>query len=394
MRHAFGSCLGQCPRYLRQYLGCCYTVQSTSGPIMIPKSLARVTTFISQNEAAFLYSVVQGNRIPVDHTEPSTSSSGWGSFQWLTQWCQRLAPFWAWDPWRRYAWWQIRLRTNTPTGGNTWEGSSPWIKQHHAITQLTAQKPWWRRIPLLGIPDEHPFTCGKTPWPHPYVLQPYSCRWRFARRIQQEMQELLLYATHWNSTCGQWEGPCFLLVHADLFFRLGQLEEQIRDEAQAHRLMRVGRHQIQDSHLPFMLSLQVSELTLSQNRVCSPSRDVTLQMQIAGTWSSTTITLDFVCQNLNLDLVLGTKFTQDTASFVLREIQIMYFSGYCEGFPWCFLIRIFSRWIERREENHMSSSFFSSTSNESFVHDRIQVVGGSHVENEPLPFVWNFNVAH
>ena len=141
--------------------------------IMIPKIVGAGDNFhLPERRAAFLHSVVQGNRIPVGHTEPSTSSSGWGSFQWLTQWCQRVAPFWAWDPWRRYAWWQIRLRTNTPTGGNIREGSSPWVKQHHAITQLTGQKSWWRGIPLLGIPDEHPFTCGKTPWPHLHVLQP------------------------------------------------------------------------------------------------------------------------------------------------------------------------------------------------------------------------------
>ena len=177
MRHAVGSCFGQSPRYLRQCLRCCYTGPSNSfwtcGVHHDTQIIGAGDNFhLPERRAAFLHSVVQGNRIPVGHTETSTSSSGWVSSQWLTQSCQRLAPFWAWDPWRSFAWWQIRLRTNTPTGGNTWEGSSPWVKQHHAITQLTGQKPWWRGIPLLGIPGEHPFTCGKTPRPHKHVLQP------------------------------------------------------------------------------------------------------------------------------------------------------------------------------------------------------------------------------
>ena len=166
-------------------------------PIMIPKTLVRVTTFISQNEGQLSSTLCcDSGNLPVGHTEPSNSSSDWGSSQWLTQWCQRLASFRAWDPWRRYPWWQIRLCTNTPTGGNTRQGSSPCVKQHHAITQLTGQKTLWRKTSSLGIPDEHLFTCGKRPSPHQHVLQLSDCRWKFTRRIQNEILQLLLYGKH------------------------------------------------------------------------------------------------------------------------------------------------------------------------------------------------------
>ena len=69
----------------------------------------------------------------------------------------------------------------------------------------------------------------------------------------------------------------------------------------------------------------------------------------------------------------------------------MYFNGYREGFSWSFLFRIFSCWIDSREENHMSSSFlFSSISNESLVHEGIQVIGVCHVKYELLSILWNF----
>ena len=83
-----------------------------------------------------------------------------------------------------------------------------------------------------------------------------------------------------------------------------------------------------------------------------------------------------------------------TLPTTIPEIAIMYFCGYREGFSWCFLIGIFSRRIDKRVKKSICLPPFSSNSNESFVHNRIQVIGALHVENELLPIVWNFNVSH
>ena len=46
----------------------------------------------------------------------------------------------------------------------------------------------------------------------------------------------------------------------------------------------------------------------------------------------------------------------------------------------CLHIRIFSRWIERREENHMSSSFSLPPATSPLSMIEFKVIGGSHVE--------------
>ena len=96
-----------------------------------------------------------------------------------------------------------------------------------------------------------------------------------------------------------------------------------------------------------------------------------------------------------LILCLGQIHPIHCILFIFPGVASVYFSGYCEGLARCLLIRIFPGWTDKRAENRLSSSFlFSSTINESCVHNKNKVVWTFHVEHDILPIVWNFNLAH
>ena len=65
------------------------------------------------------------------------------------------------------------------------------------------------------------------------------------------------------------------------------------------------------------LFLRVIALLIAEalsNRICSPFGEMTLHMQIGGSFSSTTTALDFVCHNCKPKSSAWTKLTQCTTS--------------------------------------------------------------------------------